>query len=85
MTVYSLHVDFTDVAVEVLDDVFVGGPVEEARGGTLPPNLGFSRVNRHRYHSSDNMGDQKQSGNLEWKNEGKVNKHHLGMLLTQYL
>ena len=61
-----------DVAVEIFNDVFVGSPVKEAGRSVLPPNLRFSGVNRHRYHGSDDMSNQKQSRNLEWKNKKKI-------------
>ena len=74
-TSFNSHFNLADVAVEIFNDVFVGSPVKEAGRSVLPPNLRFSGVNRHRYHSSDDMSNQKQSRNLEWKKIGSSGKN----------
>ena len=60
-----LHINFTDIAVEIFNDMLVGGVVKLAWFGPLFPHLRFSGINGHRHHSSNDMNDQQQSRDLK--------------------
>ena len=61
-----LHINFTDVAVEIFNDMLVGGAVKPARFGPLFPHLRFSGINGHCHHSSSDMNNQQQSRDLRY-------------------
>ena len=62
---FNLHINLTDVAEVVFDDVVVLGAVKPVWFGALLPHSGFGRVKGHCHHSGDNVGNQHQSRDLE--------------------
>lgn len=73
---FVLHVNSTDVAMLVLNDMTMSRAVKmvRMRARSLISHLGFSRINGRRYNSSNDVNNQQQTGNL------KINYIHIILL-----